>query len=114
MSKKKKKKKFKPSFVPQSTAQKIAQPVAPITAEISTPSSPLTKPTSTGAITSSGSRQETANFAAYDAHQAEYDNINKDLIKVMLVNGLLFGAIVLVYFLNNRNHFLDNLYNWIF
>jgi|GEM_PF-1300678 hypothetical protein len=111
---KKKKKKFKPSYVPQRTGGQKIETVNPVMTAVATSPAPVSKPTSSAVMTFSDSRQAIANHAAYNSHQAEYSNINKDLIKVVIVNGLLFAAILVVYFLNNSNPFLDDLYNRIF
>ena len=55
-----------------------------------------------------------ATNAAYSAHAREYHQVQRDLLKVLLVNGTLFLVTLALYFVNRSNGFLDNLYSKIF
>ena len=52
--------------------------------------------------------------SVYAAHQDEYKNISSDLIKVVIVNGLFLVGVLVLYFINKSNPFLDSWYNWLF
>lgn len=42
------------------------------------------------------------------SHQAEYLVIKRDLIKVVVLNAFYLALILVLYFGNQRTHFLDN------
>lgn len=58
--------------------------------------------------------QPDPNAAVYAAHAAEYKDLRVDLIRVIVVNGLLFAATIAMYFINQSNSFLDNWYSRLF
>ncbi len=55
-----------------------------------------------------------ATNAAYSAHAGEYHQVQKDLLKVLLVNGTLLLLTLAIYFINRSNGFLDNFYSKLF
>lgn len=55
-----------------------------------------------------------ATNVAYSAHAKEYNQVQKDLLKVLLVNGTLLLLTLTLYFVNRSNGFLDNLYSKLF
>lgn len=57
---------------------------------------------------------DSATAAAYAAHAQEYRQISNDLIKLAIVNGALLALTLVMYFVNRRNGFLENLYHSIF
>jgi hypothetical protein len=107
MSKRKKKfrnQQFHQSSAPAPASSGVAaSPVAQVQ-----PQSPVAKPSTPATV------QSDPNAAAYAAHQREYINVHKDLIRVLVVNGLLFAVVLTVYFINQQNGFLDAWFNQIF
>lgn len=51
---------------------------------------------------------------AYQAHAEEYRNISRDLIKVIIINGLFLAAIFVLYYINKTQPFLDSWYSKLF
>lgn len=52
--------------------------------------------------------------SVYSAHREEYKHISSDLIRVIVVNGLFLVAVLVLYYINKTNPFLDSWYNWLF
>ncbi len=50
----------------------------------------------------------------YAAHKQEYKDISSDLIKVLVVNGLFLVGVLILYYINKSNPFLENWYNALF
>ena len=115
---KKKKRKFKYNKHPHRdgspavVSRESVSSVAPVVSAVS--SSAVAKPASSAVQSYFNTREASANSTAYAAHRTEYKNINKDLIKVIVINGVLFGIILGMYFLNRSNPFLDSWYDRIF
>jgi anaerobic C4-dicarboxylate transporter len=52
--------------------------------------------------------------SVYSAHREEYKHISSDLIRVLIVNGIFLIGVLILYYINKTNPFLDSWYNWIF
>lgn len=100
---KRKKRKFKSSYSP--VAQPTANPVSHSVHHASSPDRPSV---------TDRPKADNPTLAAYSAHAREYKQIQTDLIKVSIVNGVLFALVLGLYFLNQSNGFLDNLFNSFF
>lgn len=102
----KKRKKFKSSF--QSTAVNTSAGVAvnPVLSTVSNSSA------SSGHFTDNAG--SSLGGAVYNTHTREYQQVRNDLLMVLLVNGLLFAAIVVMYLLDKQNAFLGQWYSKLF
>lgn len=101
---KRKKRKFKSQYSP--AVQPVASQVNRAVNQTSLPerSAPVDRPKVDNSPAS----------GVYSAHAKEYKQIQADLIKVVIVNGALFALIFVLYFINQSNQFLDNLFNRFF
>ncbi len=52
--------------------------------------------------------------SVYQAHQAEYKIISRDLIRVAVINGTFLAIVIALYFVDKRNPFLDSWFHKIF
>ena len=48
------------------------------------------------------------------SHEAEYKIIKFDLVKVVILNAVYLGAILVLYFANQKSHVVDNWFAKIF
>lgn len=100
-----KRRKFRQQYAPSSQGVVSATPQQAVAQAVANPHP---------AVTPESSKQDSASAAVYSSHDKEYRQIQSDLIKVVIVNGALFALVFALYFLNQSNHFLDNLYNRFF
>ncbi|MEZ4180313.1 MAG: hypothetical protein R3B41_02235 [Candidatus Doudnabacteria bacterium] len=103
MSKKKRKQFKQPNRAPQSSVNSQTGAPSTIINAVSSASN-LPQSTQTSSITNT----------VYQAHQEEYDLISKDLIRVIVVNGLFFVALVVLYYYNQSHPFLQDIYQKLF
>lgn len=59
---------------------------------------------STGAVQSSASA----------SHSAEYKVINGDLIRLVVLNGLMLALVLVVYFTNQKSQYLEKIFTKLF
>ena len=115
---KKKKKKFKARFGPQAQVANSGVVNTGMPVHTSAPAamvSPTTPPPAAAtAVKSAPQPADSSANAVYASHRGEYQTIQADLIKVLIINGLLFAVIIAMYFINQSNPFLDSLYSRIF
>lgn len=52
--------------------------------------------------------------SVYQAHQAEYKIISRDLIRVALINGTFLAIVIAIYFIDKQNPFLESWFHKIF
>lgn len=52
--------------------------------------------------------------SVYQAHQAEYKIISRDLIRVAVINGTFLAIVLALYFVDKSNPFLDAWFHKIF
>lgn len=55
-----------------------------------------------------------ASATAMNQHVAEYKIISKDLIRLVVLNGLMLAAVLVVYFTNKNNGFLERMFQNLF
>jgi hypothetical protein len=120
---KKKKKKFKSRQNPSLNASAsgtgmpnmVANTSAPTTmAAPVQPTTPLPVAPTASAVIKPVANPVAKSSGAYSAHRVEYQNIQSDLIKVLIINGILFGIVIAMYIISQSNPFLDTLYDRIF
>lgn len=63
---------------------------------------------------SSSSSVTTASSSAMSAHVAEYKIISKDLIRLVIVNGVMLAAVLVVYFTNRSSGYLEKMFQNLF
>ncbi len=51
---------------------------------------------------------------AMSAHVAEYKIISKDLIRLVIVNGVMLAAVLVVYFTNRSSGYLEKMFQNLF
>lgn len=103
---KKKKKKFKKSApaVAKSAPSFNSMETTSSSLPASSPVKLKTTPASTAASTNT----------IYDVHAKEYRFIKGDLYRVLAVNGLFFIAVIVLYYMNRSNPFLQAWYEKLF
>lgn len=52
--------------------------------------------------------------AIYASHEAEYQDIKKDLVRVVLLNSLILIAILVIYYTDKNSGYLQRFYEQIF
>ncbi len=55
-----------------------------------------------------------ASATAMNQHVAEYKIISKDLIRLVVLNGLMLAAVLVVYFTNKNNGYLERMFQNLF
>ncbi|HMQ01969.1 MAG TPA: hypothetical protein PKD79_02790 [Candidatus Doudnabacteria bacterium] len=117
---KKRKKKFqtnfgKPKSVTGERNQGMAISSSARVSQLATPvSSSSFEDSSPAVFAKPVSRMNTATNSAYASVAGEYQVIRGDIVKVLIVNGLLFAIVILMYFLNQSNGFLDAWFDRVF
>lgn len=54
------------------------------------------------------------NTAVYASHETEYQDIKKDLVRVVLLNSLILIAILAIYYTDKNSGYLQRFYDRIF
>ncbi len=62
----------------------------------------------------SPSTNATGTGGAMAQHAAEYKIINRDLIRLIVLNGIMLIALFALYYTNRQSGFVENLYHQIF
>ncbi|HEX3100029.1 MAG TPA: hypothetical protein VHQ41_03610 [Patescibacteria group bacterium] len=88
---------------------KFRQPAAavPQTHNVLAGEAPAASPAS-APVQNSG--RVSASAAAMNQHVAEYNIISKDLIRLVVLNGLMLAAVLVVYFTNRNTGYLERMF----
>ncbi len=60
------------------------------------------------------SRNVAGSAGAMAAHVAEYQIISKDLIRLIVLNGIMLAAVLVVYFTNRTSGYLERMFQSLF
>lgn len=74
---------------------------------------PAVSHSSEGSVVSSAPRSSSAE-GAMNQHVAEYRIISKDLIRLVLLNGFMLAAVLVLYFTNKNNGYLERMFQNLF
>lgn len=58
----------------------------------------------------SNSNRNSVSSNAMNAHVAEYQIISKDLIRLIVLNGLMLAAVLAIYFTNRTSGYLERMF----